>query len=239
MQRLAGDFLVKRSVMVYDKSGNTAEIYELPNGQWQFGKGRDAVVITDMGQIEHIAGSIDANTKATIAAWVEKIKNRPTPEAVQQGQTPLLEGVSARDRLSTAISRMSDEVANRLLLAIESTLGPVADSLSQEAQANHHGGHYGDPGAHAPATTGFTLPEGSKWADPQNPASGYLSPDYQIKDERGQPTMRWHPTPEFNAVVEASSDGRSPVEVEMDEERQKHQEREPVGAGRTSARRRR
>jgi hypothetical protein len=51
MQRLAGNFLVNRMVMLHIGNGNISELYELPNGQWQFGKDRDATVIQRLDQV--------------------------------------------------------------------------------------------------------------------------------------------------------------------------------------------
>ena len=245
MQRLAGDFLVKRVVSVYGQGGATTELYELPNGQWQFGKGKDAVVVTDLSQV----AGLDEGTQTAVAAWLDRTKNMPKPTAVQQGQTPLLAGDSVKDRLSQAITNMPNEVAARMLLAIEQVMGPVADSLKQGAQINHHSDGYGQdqdmaaPGSVQPAA--FQLPDGAKWAQPGNPASGYLTPDYEVKDERGQPSMRWHPTPAFHAFSDRANDTAagpkgadlSDVEMEMERER-KARGVEKVGAGRSTGKRR-
>lgn len=227
MQRLAGDFLVKRVVSLYGQGGATTELYELPNGQWQFGKGKDAVVVTELSQV----AALDPGTQADVAAWLERTKSLPKPAAVQQGQTPLLAGGSVKDRLSQAIANMPNEIAARLLLSIEQVLGPVADSLKQGAQVNHHSDGYGqDQMMAAPGSVesaAFQLPEGARWAQPGNPASGYLTPDFEVKDERGQPSMRWHPTPDFHAFADAAHDSvagpkdadLTDVEQEMAKER--------------------
>lgn len=245
MQRLAGDFLVKRVVSVYGQGGATTELYELPNGQWQFGKGRDAVVVTDLSQV----AGLDEGTQTAVAAWLERTKGLPKLAAVQQGQTPLLAGETVKDRLSQAIANMPSDVAARLLLAVESVMGPVADSLSQAQQANHHSDGYGQgEGLAAPGSVsaGFVLPPGGWWADPTNKAGGYFTPDFEVRDERGQPSARWHPTPEFEAFTETASDTvAGPKGAEMDDvdkeiakERQACGVDEPVGAGRKSGRRR-
>lgn len=232
MQRLAGDFLVKRTAVIYGASGDTKELYELPNGQWQFGKGRDAQVIRT---VEDIAGVEDQSIIRDVTAWLERTKNRPTPEAVQQGMTPLLTGETPKDRLGRAISQMSNEVVNRLLLAIEQTMGPIADSINQGESINHHSAGYGqDQGMHEPATTEqapFVLPPGAKWADPTRPSSGYLqmipgADGSPRLDDHGVPMTSWHPTPEFHDLMShpepvpvAETVPASGVEREMEEER--------------------
>ena len=227
MQRLAGDFLVKRVVSLYGQGGATTELYELPNGQWQFGKGKDAVVVTELSQV----ATLDAGTQADVAAWLDRTKNLPKPTAVQQGMTPLLAGDSVKDRLSQAITNMPNEIAARLLLSIEQVLGPVADSLKQGAPVNHHSDGYGqDQMMAAPGSveaSPFQLPEGARWAQPGNPASGYLTPDFEVKDERGQPSMRWHPTPDFHAFTDHAADtaagpkGASLTDVEQEMEKER------------------
>ena len=247
---------------IYLPGGQSIELYKLPNGQWQFGKGRDAVVITDMTQVDEIPQvegkpAIDPQTREDIHKWVEKIKHQPTPAAVQQGQTPLLAGISARDQLSRAISVMPEEVVNRLLLAVTNTLGPLADSINQESPINHHSDGYGqDQGMHQPATQPFTLPEDSRWVDPSNPASGYLSPMYReggavVTDKQGKPITQWHPTPEFHQVTDRPEpipiaettplNVHQPKDVEEEMEQARRSSgsaRELVGAGRRTGRRR-
>ena len=248
MQRLAGDFLVKRMAVLYGASGNTKELYELPNGQWQFGKGRDAQVVRS---VEDIAGVGDPNIVQDVEAWLERTKNRPAPEAVQQGMTPLLTGETPKDRLGRAISQMSEEVVSRLLNAIEQTMGPIADSITQGESINHHSAGYGqDQGMHAPATTesqAFVLPPDCKWCDPTRPSSGYLQPipggDGSPRlDDHGVPMMSWHPTPEFHDLMSqpepvsvAEMVPTSGVEREMEEERSRH----GVARGRTAGKSRR
>jgi len=249
MQRLAGDFLVRRTVKVYGQGGAVTELYELPNGQWQFGKGRDAVVVRSLDQVS----ALDESTKKDVEAWLERTKHRPAPEPIQQGQTPLLAGETVKDRLSQAINNMPNEIAARLLLAVEQTLGPVADSLKQSAPINHHSDGYGqDMGMPAPASVdagGFSLPAGARWANPNNPASGYLMPDMEVRDEKGNPTTRWHPTPDFHAVTEQPEPvpiaDTAPLKVhvpddiekEIAQERRSRGTSDLVGAGRRSRRR--
>ena len=65
------------------------------------------------------------------------------------------------------------------------------------------------------------------------------------KDERGQPSMRWHPTPAFHAFSDRANDTAagpkgadlSDVEMEMERER-KARGVEKVGAGRSTGKRR-
>lgn len=247
MQRLAGDFLVKRTVKVYGQGGAVTELYELPNGQWQFGKGRDAVVVRSLDQVS----ALDESTKKDVEAWLERTKHRPAPEPIQQGQTPLLAGETVKDRLSQAINNMPNEVAARMLLAIEQTLGPVADSLKQSAPINHHSDGYGqDLSMPAPASVGggFVLPEGARWANPNNQASGYLMPIPGVKDEKNVPVMAWHPTPDFHAITEQPEPlpvaDTTPlnvhvpdaIEKEMAQERRSRGAADLVGAGRRSRR---
>ena len=227
MQRLAGDFLGKRMIPMPLPGGGMAELWELPNGQWQIGKGRDAVVITSMEQVQDVT---DGSAKASIAQWIERTKGM-TVAAVQQGQTPLLAGETVKDRLSQAIANMPNEIAARILGSIEQVLGPVADSLSQGPQVNHHSDGYGqDQMMAAPCSVEsapFQLPEGARWAQQGNPAAGYLTPDFEVKDERGQPSMRWHPTPDFHAFTDHAADtaagpkGASLTDVEQEMEKER------------------
>lgn len=235
MQRLAGDFLIKRSFVAYGEGGNMVELFELPNGQWQFGKGRDATVITSMEQIAMVS---DPNIRKSIEAWIEKTKGQSL-QAVQQGAMPLVAGETVRDRLSHALSRMPEEAVARILGSIEQVMGPIADSLSMPPATNHYSDGFGqDKPAAPPASIPFVLPEGAKWAQEGNPASGYLVPDMSITDEKGQHPMRWHQTPQFAQFLETTPD-KSAIEIEMDAEREKHQERELVGAGSGRSRTRR
>lgn len=231
MQRQAGEFLCKRSFTLYGQGGAVVELYELPNGQWQFGKGRDATVVQSMSEVSMVT---DQKVLADIAAWLERTKDLPKVP-VQQGQTPLLAGESVKDRLGRAINLMSEEVAARLLNAIEQTLGPVADSLTQPAPVNHHSDGFGqDQQVHAPGSVEpqrWQLPDGAEWADPSNPAAGYLTPIPGLMDDHGVPMKAWHPTPAFNQFVESATDEKSEIEREMEAERQKHADPELVGAG--------
>lgn len=227
MQRLAGNFIIKRSFVSYGADGNMAELYELPNGQWQFGKGREATVITSMEQVSMVT---DPAVRKDIEAWIERTKGQ-TLQAVQQGATPLLAGETVRDRLSTALSRMPDEAVARILGSIEQVMGPIADSLNAAAQTNHYSDGFGqDQNYVPPASIPFALPEGARWSQEGRPERGYLTPDPTVKDEKGNPTMRWHPTPQFFQQVEGAPD-KTDIEIEMAAEREKHQERELVGAG--------
>lgn len=232
MQRLAGNFLVKRTVQAYD-NGNIVELYELPNGQWQFGKGRDATVVTSIDQV----ANFDTDTKAAVEHWLESRKNQPPAQPVQQGQTPAIAGETVKDQLGRAIALMPDDVAARLLLAITQTLGPVGDSIAQEEQINTHADGFGqDQDFAPPASQAFVLPEGARWADPDNQAAGYLTNTGQL-DDKQQPIVHWHPTPAFHRVQErpdpvpvgdVATTGK--VEEEMERAR-KTAGRELVGAG--------
>lgn len=205
MQKLAGNFFVKRSAVVMGPGGDTMELYELPNGQWQFGKGRDAVVVTSLDQVSMVT---DANILTAVAAWIERMKNRQAPDAVQQGHTPLLAGHTVKDRLSQAISVMSPEMMARMLDSIEKVMGPVADSLTQAPEVNSHSDGYGqDQGMAAPGETvasPFILPAGAKWVNPSNQGAGYLSPT-GIADDKGLPIMGWHPSPDFDVADQRDS----------------------------------
>jgi hypothetical protein len=202
MQKQAGDFLVSRTLTLFKPGGDTIEVYELPNGQWQIGKGRDATVITSLDQVQlaDAAGHplIDANSRASLEAWVTKMQSQTPPTPVLQGQTPVLAGVSARDQLSQAIANMPEEVVNRLLTAVVQTVGPVADSIKQGLEINSHGDGYGHTAVSPPAPA-FQLPPGARWNDPNNRAAGYLTPMGMV-DEKGIPMEQWHPSPEFAAL---------------------------------------
>lgn len=237
MQRLAGNFLVgARTFIVYDK-GNMVELYQLPNGQWQFGKGRDATVVTSMEQVSMVT---DPAILKDVEAWIARTKGQAL-QPIQQGATPLLAGETVRDRLSQALGRMPDEAVARILSSIEQVMAPIADSLSMPVATNHYSDGYGqDQGIVPPAAIPFTLPEGARWAREGRPEQGYLTPDPSgLTDEKGQPAMRWHQTPQFLQAVDAAPD-KTDIEIEMAAEREKHQDRELVGAvsARTKARRR-
>lgn len=243
MQRIGNDFFVKRSVQIYsqDNGGMIKELFELPSGQWQFGKGRDAQVVTTLEQVKEF----DEGTQTAVQKWLDRTKNQPVPQPIiAGGPTPMLAGDSVRDRLGRAISMMSEEVVNRLLTAIESTVGPVADSITQEAPINHHSDGFGqDQHTPVPGAVPFTLPEGAWWAEQGRPEVGYYTVDPEVKDERGQPTKRWHATPQFHAYVEQAPEKTSVVELEMEAEQAKYhqeeQDRQLAGAGSNRSRRRR
>lgn len=252
MQRLAGDFTVKRIVTTYSTQGGgvIVELYELPNGQWQFGKGKDAVVVTSLEQV----AEFDASTKDAVAKWLDRVKVLPTPPTavVQGGQPSSFTGESSRDQLARLLSRIPDSVVDRLLGAITQTLEPIADSLTQPDPINSHAGSFGDASTLPPGAIPFTLPEGASWADPARPESGYFTLDYEHTEKaqfpdgqvRDAPSRRWHPTPQFQAFVQNATD-KTDIELEMDAERDKfHAEQaDPesdlvgAGSGRASSRR--
>lgn len=252
MQRLAGDFTVKRIVTTYSTQGGgvIVELYELPNGQWQFGKGKDAVVVTSLEQV----AEFDASTKDAVAKWLDRVKVLPTPPTavVQGGQPSSFTGESSRDQLARLLSRIPDSVVDRLLGAITQTLEPIADSLTQPDPINSHAGSFGDASTLPPGAIPFTLPEGASWADPARPESGYFTLDYEHTEKaqfpdgqvRDAPSRRWHPTPQFKAFVQNAMD-KTDIELEMDAERDKfHAEQaDPesdlvgAGSGRASSRR--
>jgi len=253
MQRLAGDFMVgPRIISTYTPQGNIVDLYQLPSGQWQYGKGRDAVVITSLDQVVLVDkdgnSTIDPDSLASIKAWIKLIQDRPTPTAVQQGMTPVIEGQTSRDQLSHAISKMSDENVNRILNAIVQTMGPIADSINQGEQVNSHSDGYGqDQGMYPPGAVqmpaAFHLPPGARWADPRNPASGYLTFDSGITDELGKPASSWHPTPEFHALLQQPDPTpiteTTPLKVHDPVQDEMERDSELTGAARTSSRRRR
>lgn len=254
MQRLSGDFTVKRIVTTYSTQGGGViiELYELPNGQWQFGKGKDAVVVTSLEQVE----AFDQSTKEAVGKWLDRVKALPTPPApVVQGGTPSsLTGESSRDQLSRLLSRIPDNVVDRLLGAITQTLEPIADSLTQPEPANSHSGGFGDGSTIPPAAVPFTLPEGAMWVDPSRPESGYFTLDYEHTEPAKMPdgklvevpSRRWHPTPQFETFTQQVPD-KTAIELEMDQEREKfHAEQSDrdeelvgAGSGRASSRRQR
>lgn len=211
------------------------ELFELPNGQWQFGKGRDATVITSMEQIAMVS---DPGIRKDIEAWIEKTKGQAL-QPVQQGGSPVVGGETVQDQLIYAITHMPGDAQARMLEAIKQVMQPIAHSLAQPAPANHYSDGFGqDQQLPPPASIPFVLPEGAKWAQEGNPASGYLVPDLTMTDEKGQHPMRWHQTPQFTQFLETAPDKTS-VELEMEAEREKHQERELVGAGSGRSRTRR
>lgn len=248
MQRLSGDFTVKRIVTTYSTQGGGViiELYELPNGQWQFGKGKDAVVVTSLEQV----AEFDPHTKEAVSKWLDRVKALPTPPAavVQGGQPASLSGESARDQLSRMLSRLPDHAIDRVLNAFNQALEPIADSLTQPDPVNSHSGGFGEATTLPPGAVPFTLPEGASWADPARPESGYFTPDYEHTEKAklpsGQivdvPSRRWHPTPQFETFALNAPD-KTDIELAMDEEREKfHAEQsasedELVGVGRGRA----
>lgn len=252
MQRLSGDFTVKRIVTTYSTQGGgvIVELYELPNGQWQFGKGKDAVVVTTLEQV----AEFDSSTKDAVAKWLDRVKALPTPPAavVQGGQPASFTGESSRDQLSRLLSRVPDSVVDRLLGAITQTLEPIADSLTQPDAVNSHVGGFGDASTLPPGAIPFSLPEGASWADPARPESGYFTLDYELAEKAtlpdgrvvDVPSRRWHPTPQFHEFVRSTAD-KTDIELAMDAEREKfHAEQADsdadlvgAGSGRASSRR--
>lgn len=237
MQRTGRDFYQNRSAQIYSKAdGVIKEVIELPNGQWQFGRGRDAVVVTNIEEVKEFGEDV----QTAVAKWLEKVKGMSTqPQAVKEGPTPQLQGESVRDQLDQALRRMPDSALNRILHAITSTLGPEADSLAQGGPVNSHGDGFGqDQTFPAPAATGgFTLPEGAWWAEEGRPEAGYYTFNPGVTDAKGRPTKQWHQTPQSLDVIEAAPD-KTDVELEMEREREKFHEEQLVGAGRRTSRRR-
>lgn len=283
MQRLAGNFLVNRVVMLHIGNGNISELYELPNGQWQFGKDRNATVVQRVEQVFKLPGQSrwanpqdfgagyytvtgrdaedhlveefhefgelgDVAVLRSVEAWIAKVKARASlPVPMQAGPHANVESDSPHARLHKRIENMSPEVVARLMLAIESTLGPVDDSMNQAGPANHYSEGYGDADNPAPGNTeavGFRLPDGAKWAQEGNPGAGYLT-SLGAADEKGHPIMQWHPTPDFLDMTERPDTGSSldtvPLKVhdpnldqELAAERDKHPELAATGSRRTA-----
>ena len=244
MQRLSGDFTVKRIVTAYSeqRGGVIVELYELPNGQWQFGRGRDATTVKSMDEVEEF----DPATKEAVSKWLDRIKALPSPpEAVIQGDKPASLSVeSSRAQLDRLMGKLPDSVIDRLLSSITQTIEPMADSLTQAYPANSHSGGFGDASTVPPGAVPFMLPEGATWADPSRPESGYFTvdrehtekvrmPDGSIADV---PAKQWHPTPQFETFTRQAPDGTdvSSIESQMDREREQfhadHDE-DAVGVG--------
>lgn len=215
MQRIGADFVVKSSVMALKPGGVTLELYEMPNGQWQFGKGKDAKVIT---RIEEVSGFSVVNGEKVpdfhesiitrVQQWLERVKHQPTPAPMVEGAAKATPDTALK--IVRAINAMAPEMQAKVLLAIESVVGPVADSLTQGELVNSHGDGFGqDQPIAAPARVPFRLPEGSRYVDPANPSNGYLTPTGR-SDEKGHPEMMWRPTPDYLHIqgdkVEAVTD---------------------------------
>lgn len=246
MQRLSGGFLVKQVVMYHVGAGDISELYELPNGQWQFGRGHGAKVVSSLEEV----ANLDVGTKEQVAKWLARVaEQKLTPVAMQGGEQANIHTKDARGRLAQRIAHMSDEVVHRMLLSIEQTLGPIDESMNQSGPANSHSEGYGDEGQFAPADTAvpFQLPAGGRWAQEHNPSAGYLTPLGSV-DEKGHPVMQWHPTPEFHAVLDRVETGGSldqvprvvhdPVASERAAEQGKRQELASAGSRRSTAKRR-
>lgn len=242
MQRLSGNFLVKQVHTIHVGQGNIVDLFELPNGQWQFGKGHDAKVVTCMADVEPFG----QNVKEQVEKWLALMAaTKQIPAPMQAGGVP---SQDARGRLASRIAHMSDEVVTRLLHSIEQTLGPIDESLLQNGPVNHHSEGYGDEHQHAPADTAqpFVLPQGARWAQEHNPAAGYLTPMGSV-DEKGHPVMQWHPTPEFFDAMDRADTGGSldqaprkvhdPVEQERLAEQNKRPELASAGSRRSAAKR--
>ncbi|MDH5666555.1 MAG: hypothetical protein OEY86_00910 [Nitrospira sp.] len=261
MQRLGDGFLVKRMIPMSFSGGGMAELYELPSGQWQIGRGKDATVVTSLDQV---GGVSDSSALADITRWVEKTKH-VSVKAVVEGPAPVLAGHSTRDQLSHAIANMPEEAVNRILLAITQTMGPIADSVTQHGQTNHHGDGFGQDQTFAtpggmPQHQPFVLPPEAQWVDPNNHASGYYTPyvivrnaageiiEHQVaRDAKGNPTKHWNPGPAFEKLLSmpepaSEIDAHEPAIYQgkdAEEELKEERSRELVGAGgrRTSRRR--
>ena len=252
MQRIGNDFTQKRSAQVYSKDGGgmIKEAIELPNGQWQFGKGKDAQVITDVEQVKEFGEDV----QTAVAGWLKRTQHLPTPSpVVAGGPIPLIAGHTVKDQLTHAIQNMPDDVAARILSAITQTVAPVADSINQEAPVNHHSDGFGqDQASHVPGgipAATDDLPSGAWWVDASNKAAGYYTPNYTITEKAklpsGEivdvPTKTWHPTATFQRMQDKAPD-KSDAELEMEAEREKFlatQHEEPVSTGGRSPRRRR
>lgn len=261
MQRLGDGFLVKRMIPMPMPGGGSVYLYELPNGQWQFGRGKDATVVTNLDQVSEVS---DESAKADIAKWIERTREMKIAPVVE-GPAPVLQGMSARDQLSHAISRMPEEAVNRILTAITQTMGPIADSITQGGQTNHYGDGFGQdqavstPGMVQP--TPFQLPPDGQWVDEKNHAAGFYTPYMVVKnaqgevvdrtvvrDAKGNPTKHWNPAPEFHQMVQShesdSSIDAHPVmeyqgqEDEQGEERVSARELVGAGSGRKAGKRR-
>jgi len=166
-----------------------------------------------------------------VQKWLDRIKTlqiQPTP-VVQGGAPALNDGQSSRDQLVSLISRIPDNIVDRMLLAMQQTLEPMADSINQAGPVNSHGDGYGqDQHNPVPGAVPFSLPEGAVWADPGRPESGYYTLDFKHTEKRklpngqiiDEPTRQWHPTPQFHSIVERAPE-KSDIEIEMAEERRK------------------
>jgi hypothetical protein len=181
MQRQNGEFRVNRSLMIHTEGGNIVEMHELPNGQWQYGKGKDSKIVTklepifklpegaawvnpenwaegftingDLEEIHELSEIGDSSAYPSMKRWVDSLKNRKAPAPVQQGVTPALQGVSSRDQLSQALAVMPNEAIDRLLNVVKQVMEPIADSLKQGSSINSHEDGYGHGEQfHAPAS---------------------------------------------------------------------------------------
>ena len=204
--------MVKQIATIHVGQGDILDLYELPNGQWQFGTGRDAKVVEDISEVEKFGDGIVKQ----VSAWLEKVKAlnlKPAP--MQAGNMP---AESSAQRLKRRLDSMSPEMQERILLAIENSVGPADDSITA-----------GEGVEEEPLPIGsgpFTLPEGAEWADDRNPANGYFTINQDIKDARGNATRQWHPTPEFHQLTDgpdsaSTVDAYDPAEADIELERQR------------------
>jgi hypothetical protein len=210
MQRIGQDFVVKQSASVLKDGGITLELYELPNGQWQFGKGRDAKVVTSLEEVADFSEPVQKQ----VAEWLERRKNMPQAAPVIQGSVPQSGDVGSK--LLQAIGLMDPEMKAKLLHSIESVLGPVADSLTQAAPVNSHGDGFGQDQfvpELAAQIQAFVLPQGARYVDPNNQDAGYLSPSGRT-DDKGVPEMTWKPTPKYIRIQEGREEAITGFDAE-------------------------
>jgi len=211
MQRVAGGFLQKRSAIVLkeqrDDQGRLifsqmTEVIELPNGVWQFGRGRDAVTITSVDQVSEFGEDI----QTAVAQALKKMKQGKIKPP--QPSKPMNRQQETSSEVLNFFKAMTPEQQERMLDLFRQTLSTTGDSVAQGPSINSHADGYGDQPpvpVGADIESSFVLPPGCKWSDPRDPRCGYLKPT-GIEDSHGQETYSWHETPEFGNILDRSAE---------------------------------
>lgn len=238
MQRIGTDFIIKRSWNVLKAGGIMLELYEMPNDTLQFGKNRDAKVVTSLEEVTDFPGEV----QALVSAQIERQKTRPIQSAVVEGAAQS-GAIHVGNRLAQAVAALDPIMQAKLLASIESIVGPVTDSLLQG-----QGPEAFVPGLGTTSMQPFLLPAGGKYVDPTRPDAGYLTLTGR-SDEKGRPEMAWHPTPQYlrmedgqvEPVTTFDADRLQPdpiplMEAASDVTAELNQARDLVGAGASKGR---
>lgn len=184
MQRIGANFVIKQSWSVLKPGGITLELYEMPNGQFQFGKNQDAQVITSIEQV----ADFDPPTQARVAQRLAQQASLPPPIPVIDGLQQAPNAQDTATLLVRVVQALDPMTQAKLLENIQGFAAPLRDSVLQ--------GQQGEPAVLPPARLPFVLPPSARYVDPNRPESGYLTPTGALDDHR-RPIDAWHPTPTY------------------------------------------